>query len=79
MHPIYSLDNAINSFFESQSTVTRQQCDELAASLVGEPVNPAPIRARSLQCNEMGRSESAGPEHRGSTPLAAPVEAIVNW
>lgn len=44
MHPIYSLDNTINSFFESQSTVTRRQCDELAVSLIGEPVNPAPIQ-----------------------------------
>jgi hypothetical protein len=44
MHPIYSLDNTINSFFESQSTVKRRQCDELAVSLVGEPVNPAPIQ-----------------------------------
>ena len=44
MHPIYSLDNTINSFFESQSIVTRRQCDELAVSLVGEPVSPAPIQ-----------------------------------
>lgn len=36
MHPIYSLDNTINSFFGSQSTVTRRQCDELAVSLIGE-------------------------------------------
>ena len=44
MHPIYSLDNTINSFFKSQSTVTRRQCDELAVSLIGKPVNPAPIQ-----------------------------------
>ncbi|KAH8725952.1 hypothetical protein GQ44DRAFT_795184 [Phaeosphaeriaceae sp. PMI808] len=44
MYPIYSLDNTINSFFESQSTVTRRQCDELAVSLVSEPANPAPIQ-----------------------------------
>ncbi|KAG9227987.1 hypothetical protein BJ875DRAFT_390338 [Amylocarpus encephaloides] len=43
MHPIYTLDDTINSFFESQSTVTRQQCDDLAVSLVGKPINPAPI------------------------------------
>jgi hypothetical protein len=44
MHPIYSLDKTINSFFESQSTATRRQCDKLAISLVGEPINPAPIQ-----------------------------------
>ncbi len=44
MYPVYSLDSAINEFFKSQSTVTRRQCDELAVSLVGEPVNPVPIQ-----------------------------------
>ena len=44
MHPIYSLDHTINSFFKSQSNVTQRQCDELAVSLVGAPVNPAPIQ-----------------------------------
>ena len=44
MYPVYSLDNAINSFFKSQPSVTRRQCDELAVSLVGEPVNPTAIQ-----------------------------------
>lgn len=44
MYPTYNLDNTINSFFESQSNATRRQCDELAVSLVGEPVNPTPIQ-----------------------------------
>jgi hypothetical protein len=44
MYPVYSLENTINSFFESQPTVTRRQCDELAVSLVGEPIHPAPIQ-----------------------------------
>ena len=44
MPTIYSLDDTINSFFESQSAVTRQQCNQLAIDLVGEPVNPAPIQ-----------------------------------
>jgi hypothetical protein len=44
MYIIYTLDSAINSFFETQTTVTWQQCDELAVSLVGEPVNPVPVQ-----------------------------------
>jgi hypothetical protein len=44
MPPLYSLDNAINRFFESESIVTRQECDEFAVSLVGEPVIPVPIQ-----------------------------------
>jgi hypothetical protein len=44
MHPIYSLDNTVNSFFETQPTVTRRHCDELAVALVGEPISPTPIQ-----------------------------------
>ena len=44
MPTIYSLDDTINSFFESQSPVTRRRCNQLAIDLVGEPVNPAPIQ-----------------------------------
>jgi hypothetical protein len=44
MHPIYSLDNTVNTFFETQPTVTRRHCDELAVALVGEPVSPTPIQ-----------------------------------
>jgi hypothetical protein len=44
MHTIYSLDDTIKSFFETQPAVTRQQCDDLAVSLVGGPVNPTPIQ-----------------------------------
>ncbi|KAJ5563284.1 hypothetical protein N7535_008448 [Penicillium sp. DV-2018c] len=32
---VYSLDNAINEFFNSSTTVTRQQCDEYAISRAG--------------------------------------------
>ena len=44
MHSNYSFDTTINGFIESQSIVARRQCNELAVSLVGEPVNPAPIQ-----------------------------------
>ncbi|KAI1322667.1 hypothetical protein F5Y16DRAFT_404216 [Xylariaceae sp. FL0255] len=40
----YTLDNAINTFFESHPSATRHQCDELAVSLIGEPINPVPIQ-----------------------------------
>ncbi|GAW20099.1 hypothetical protein ANO14919_095950 [Xylariales sp. No.14919] len=36
----YSLDNAISSFFKENTTVTRQQCEELALSRVGGQANP---------------------------------------
>ncbi|KND87491.1 hypothetical protein TOPH_07899 [Tolypocladium ophioglossoides CBS 100239] len=41
---IYSLDDTINDFFASHAPVTRQECDEIAASLVGRPVNPVLIQ-----------------------------------
>ena len=40
----YSLDSSIAKFFESRPPVTRSECDELAISLVGEPVFPVPIQ-----------------------------------
>lgn len=58
MHPVYSLDNTINSFFESQSSVNRQQCDELAVSLVGEPISPAPIQGAFSYTVIAGANES---------------------
>ncbi|KAI3340635.1 hypothetical protein F4824DRAFT_496922 [Ustulina deusta] len=36
----YNLDNAISSFFKENTTVTRQQCEELALSRVGGQANP---------------------------------------
>ena len=45
MNPIlYSLKDTINDFFASHPPVTQQQCDKLAVSLVGGPVNPVPIQ-----------------------------------
>lgn len=41
---IYSLQDTINEFFASHASVTQQQCDDLAVSLVGGPVNPVPIQ-----------------------------------
>ncbi|RDL31052.1 uncharacterized protein BP5553_09841 [Venustampulla echinocandica] len=58
MYPIYSLGDTINSFFESQSTVTRRQCDDLAASLVGEPVNTAPIQGAFIYTVIAGLEQS---------------------
>ncbi|KJZ69736.1 hypothetical protein HIM_10876 [Hirsutella minnesotensis 3608] len=40
----YSLDNAISSFFESNTTATRQQCDDFALSRAGGQVNPVQIQ-----------------------------------
>ncbi|KAJ8131944.1 hypothetical protein O1611_g1676 [Lasiodiplodia mahajangana] len=39
----YSVDNVIQEFFHSEST-TRKQCDDLAASLLGDSVLPVPIQ-----------------------------------
>jgi hypothetical protein len=44
MAVLYSLDNAISSFFESSTTATRQQCDALAFQLAGSPVSPVQIQ-----------------------------------
>jgi hypothetical protein len=44
IYSVYSADKVINMFFKSQTTVSRQECDELALSLVGGPVNPVPIQ-----------------------------------
>lgn len=40
----YSLKDTINDFFASHAPVTQQECDELAVSLVGGPINPVPIQ-----------------------------------
>jgi hypothetical protein len=45
MDPVlYSLGDTISDFFASRAPVTQQQCDDLAVSLVGGPVNPVPIQ-----------------------------------
>lgn len=45
MEPVlYSLADTISDFFASHAPVTKQQCVDLAISLVGGPVNPVPIQ-----------------------------------
>lgn len=40
----YSLDGAIASFFESNATATRQQCDDCTLSHMSGPINPVQIQ-----------------------------------
>lgn len=44
MTTYYSLNNAISSFFESNKTVTRQQCNDFALSCAGGRINPVQIQ-----------------------------------
>ncbi|KAI3317800.1 hypothetical protein HD806DRAFT_356990 [Xylariaceae sp. AK1471] len=44
MATFYSLDNTINSFFTSDTTVTREQCDDFTLSLTGGRVSPVQIQ-----------------------------------
>ncbi|TQN70588.1 hypothetical protein CSHISOI_04881 [Colletotrichum shisoi] len=44
MATYYSLDDAINAFFETNTTATRKQCDGFALSRVGGQVHPVPIQ-----------------------------------
>lgn len=44
MATFYSLDNSINSFFTSNTTATRRQCDDFALSLAGGRVSPVQIQ-----------------------------------
>ncbi|KAI0526429.1 hypothetical protein F5B22DRAFT_585713 [Xylaria bambusicola] len=55
---IYSIDSAITSFFESNKTVTRQQCDDFALSRVGGQVVPVPIQGSYSYTIMAGRNES---------------------
>ncbi|KAK8917397.1 hypothetical protein H634G_09028 [Metarhizium anisopliae BRIP 53293] len=55
---VYTLDGAINDFFKSHLTVTRKQCDVLAASIVGEPVEPVPIQGSFSYTVTAGNDQS---------------------
>ncbi len=44
MNTHYSLDNAITSFFESNTSATRQQCDEFASTHADEQPIPVQIQ-----------------------------------
>lgn len=76
MYSIYSLDNTINSFFGSQSTVTRRQCVELAVSLVGEPANPAPIQGAFSYTVLAGVKQSKIVQFRAQSP-ALDMETLI--
>ncbi|KAJ5898118.1 hypothetical protein N7504_008406 [Penicillium tannophilum] len=41
---VYALEGTINDFFASHISIKRQECDEFAASLYGDPVNAIPIQ-----------------------------------
>ncbi|KAJ5802725.1 Protein kinase-like protein [Penicillium pulvis] len=43
-HVVYTLEGTINDFFASHISIRRQECDEFAASLYGDPVNAMPIQ-----------------------------------
>ena len=53
---IYSLENSIQEFFSTQTTVAKAECDAKAASLVGEPVNPVSVQG------ECSYTVTAGPD-----------------
>ncbi|KAK1976170.1 hypothetical protein LZ30DRAFT_603995 [Colletotrichum cereale] len=44
MATYYSLDNAISAFFETNTTATREQCDEFTLSRAGGRVSPVQIQ-----------------------------------
>lgn len=44
MSHIYSLEKTIGEFFKTHPSATRQQCDDLAVSLIGSPITPSPIQ-----------------------------------
>lgn len=60
MLQIYSLDHSADEFFTSQSSVTRQECDDMAINLLGEPINPTPI------LGTFSYTVTAGPVIRGT-------------
>lgn len=43
---IYSLEGGISSFFASHQPITQQECNGIAESLVGSPVNPVSIQGQ---------------------------------
>jgi hypothetical protein len=58
MATYYSLDNAISSFFEVNTTATRQQCDDFVLSRAGGPVNPVQIQGMFSYTLTAGIDES---------------------
>ncbi|KAI1292463.1 hypothetical protein F5Y03DRAFT_375862 [Xylaria venustula] len=58
MAVVYSLDDTISSFFDENTTVTRQQCDDFALSQVGGKSIPVPIQGDSSYTITAGTAES---------------------
>jgi hypothetical protein len=58
MPSVYSLDNAIKTFFVTHTAATREECDELATSLVGRSVGPVPIQGAFSYTVEGGPKRS---------------------
>ncbi|KAF2794060.1 hypothetical protein K505DRAFT_242956 [Melanomma pulvis-pyrius CBS 109.77] len=69
MPQIYALDNRINEFFETQSSITRQQCDNMAISLAGGPISPVPIQGAFSYTVTAGAAQSKIVQFRTHTSL----------
>lgn len=54
----YSLNSAITSFFKSNTTATRQQCDNFALSRMSGPINPVQIQGTFSYTVTAGSNES---------------------
>lgn len=58
MTAVYSLDAAISSFFEANTTATRKQCDDFALHHAGGPVDPVPIQGTFSYTVTAGENKS---------------------
>ena len=66
---IYSLENKIREFFETQASVTHQQCDDLALSLVESPITPSSIQGAFSYTVAAGAAQSKIMQFRAQTSL----------
>jgi hypothetical protein len=71
----YSLESAIDKFFNSQTTVTRQECNNLAVSLAGELVNLVPIQGAFSYTLIVGAEQSKIVQFRAQKSLLD-IEAL---
>ena len=55
----YSLNDAINSFFETNTTATRQQCDDFTISRAGGQINPVQIQGTFSYTLTAGSNKSS--------------------
>jgi hypothetical protein len=69
MPHIYSLEDRISEFFETQSSVTRRQCDDMALSISGSPINRAPIQGAFSYTVTAGALQSKIVQFRTQTSL----------